>query len=215
VREEAVVKVANGSDDKARRAMDVEVRALRTVGRLSAPAVLAHHADANPPYFIMEYLPGPTLAGLLETVRLDDLEAWRMMTRLAGLLSAIHGAGVAHGDFRAQNIIVAPASLYAIDFGCALFGKDKPLQALQTWRRRQADLWWLGAMIVRAGTGRWPYAPDWGKAIEDYHDRKPDLGSLTGTPRKVARDLLSRRVRPRPSARSVYAQLCACNAVPV
>ena len=65
----------------------------------------------------------------------------------------------------------------------------------------------MSAANSSAAACRWPFSPDWGKAIEDYRDGKPDLGSLTGAPRSVAKALLSHRTRRLPSARDVYAAL--------
>jgi hypothetical protein len=73
--------------------------------------------------------------------------------------------------------------------------------------RRQADLLHLGALIVRASTGRPPFSNDWGKAIEDYHDSKAHLGVLSGAARTVPRALLRRQAWRRPSAAAARAAL--------
>jgi len=199
-----VVKVAHTGYSKDRRAMDDEVCAFRTVGRVFAPAVLDYRPDGERPYFVMEYLDGETVDELLAGGPLDETETRRLATRLAGLLYALHQAGVAHGDFRGQNLIVARGGLYAVDFGCARLRADS---AREFRRRRQADLLWLGVLIARAGTGCSPFGDDWGKAIEDYHDGKLNLGSMSGAPRTVARALLSNRAGRRPAAQAVHTAL--------
>lgn len=199
-----VIKVAHTSHFRDRRAMDDEVCAFRTVGQVFAPAVLDYRPDAERPYFVMEYVDGETVDELLAAGPLDETETRRLATRLAALLHALHEAGVAHGDFRGQNLIVGRGGLYAVDFGCARLRADS---VREFRRRRQADLLWLGVLITRAGTGRSPFGDEWGKAIEDYHDGKLNLGSMSGAPRAVARALLSNRAGRRPAAHTVHSAL--------
>ena len=199
-----VVKAAHTGQLRDRRAMDDEVCAFRTVGQVFAPAVLDYRPEAERPYFVMEYVDGETVDELLAAGPLGETETRRLATRLAALLHALHAAGVAHGDFRGQNLIVARGGLFAVDFGCARLRAD----SVREFRhRRQADLLWLGVLITRAGTGRSPFGDDWGKAIEDYHDGKLNLGSMSGAPRTVARALLSNHARRRPAAHTVHTAL--------
>jgi serine/threonine protein kinase len=199
-----VVKAAHTAGPRARRAMDTEVAALRTVGPAFVPRVVDHRPDAERPYFVMEYLEGHTLDRSPVDGPLGQAGTRGLAIRLATLLAAVHEAGVAHGDLRGQNLIVARDGLYAIDFGCARLRDDSRREFR---RRRQVDLLRLGMLIAQAGTGRAPFGDDWGKAIEDYHDGNLDLGSMSGTLRAVTRALLSNTAWKRPSSRTVRAVL--------
>ncbi|HEV2636655.1 MAG TPA: protein kinase [Actinocrinis sp.] len=194
---------------RSRRAMDEEVRALRAVGGIFAPSVLDYRPEALRPYLVMEYLEGRTLEEELAGGLLSETGTLRLAVGLSALLSAVHAAAVAHGDFRAKNLIVSPGGLYAVDYGCARLRADSRSEFR---RRRQADLLWLGIHIARAGSGAFPFSDDWGKAIEDYHDGKIDLGSMSGVPRAVARALLSNRAGRRPAAHTIHARLLGSKA---
>jgi serine/threonine protein kinase len=199
-----VLKVARTSHACDRRAMDTEVAAFTAAGPVLAPRLLDYRAAANRPYFVTEYLEGGTVDEFLAAGPLGDVGTLRLAIRLAALLAALHAAGVAHGDFRGQNLLIARDGLFAIDFGCARLRADSPRDFR---RQRQVDLLWLGVLITRAGTGRGPFGDDWGEAIEAYHDGSLDLGALSGTPRVVARALLSSKPWRRPAARTVQATL--------
>jgi tetratricopeptide (TPR) repeat protein len=76
----------------------------------------------GPPYLVMEYLPGPTLAALIRArQRLDLREAATRCAEVADGLAAAHDAGLVHRDIKPSNIIVDALSGRAkiTDFGLA------------------------------------------------------------------------------------------------
>ncbi|MFB4269944.1 serine/threonine-protein kinase [Nonomuraea sp. GTA35] len=72
------------------------------------------------PYLVSEYVPGPSLEGL---VARDGPRAGGGLDRLAittlTALQAIHRAGVVHRDLKPSNVIMGPEGPVVIDFGIA------------------------------------------------------------------------------------------------
>lgn len=73
---------------------------------------------------VMSYIPGPTLAQVIETVsdlgkRLDPEHVAWITERILNALRYIHYQGVVHGDLKPHNIIVEPDKHLAsvVDFG--------------------------------------------------------------------------------------------------
>ena len=78
----------------------------------------------DPTFLVMEYVPGPTLAAVLEKGRLPPVRAINIVRRLCWALEAAHRAGVIHRDIKPSNIILAPDvengdEPKLIDFGLA------------------------------------------------------------------------------------------------
>jgi len=76
----------------------------------------------NPPYLVMEYVPGPTLAELIGSERRpgpQQVAAW--VAQVAGALHAAHAAGLIHRDVKPSNILIDKRTGRAkiTDFGLA------------------------------------------------------------------------------------------------
>ena len=84
----------------------------------TSSAIFDFDPDADRPYLVMEYVPGPDLA-----TRLDDgdpVDAERLAVDLLSALAAIHRAGVVHRDVKPQNVLLAPGGRAMLtDFGIA------------------------------------------------------------------------------------------------
>ena len=86
-----------------------------------------HPPDSSPAQVIllsMEYLPGETLAQMLERAgRLSVDEALPIVRQMAGALDAAHAAGVIHRDFKTSNVMLVPSAggvrVVVTDFGLA------------------------------------------------------------------------------------------------
>ncbi len=79
----------------------------------------------DPTFLVMEYVPGPTLAEVLQREkRLDQQRAVRLAARLCWGLEAAHRAGVVQRDLKPANVILSPDAEHGeepkiIDFGLA------------------------------------------------------------------------------------------------
>lgn len=190
---------------KAQRALDREVVALKSLNPACAPEFIEHNSQAERPYYAMEYIEGITVDDAIAlTGQLGDVQTHRLAVRLAAILATLHTAGVAHGDFRGQNLIISrDGGIYILDFGRAALRCDSRRRFRQ---RRDSDLRQLGELIVLARNGRPAFGKDSSLAIERYNEGRADLGVLPPRARMVASALLRRpcRWRPRMSARRAH-----------
>ena len=101
----------------------------RSVSRLTHPNIIpVFEADVQDqqPYLVFEYVPGQTLAALIEQRgALPPLEAVALMLDVLDALDAAHGAGVVHRDLKPSNVLVnASGRARVMDFGIATRMKD-------------------------------------------------------------------------------------------
>ncbi len=96
-------------------------REARVAAGLSHPNLIGvyDYADGEErPYLVMEYVPGPNLAGRTSEGAAVDCE--RLARELLGALDHIHAAGIVHRDVKPQNVLIAAdGSAKLIDFGIA------------------------------------------------------------------------------------------------
>jgi hypothetical protein len=134
--------------------------------------------EANPPYYVMTYAPGGSLATRLEGPPLNVPEALTLFRQVTAALAYVHAKGIRHCDLKPGNVLldVRGRALVA-DFGQAhLAGDASP--ALGTFfymAPEQADLapiipdtrwdvYGLGALFYAMVTGR---PPREGASIKD------------------------------------------------
>ncbi|HKI37473.1 MAG TPA: protein kinase [Gemmataceae bacterium] len=116
------------ADAEARARFLREARAAARFHHEHAVAVYAadHTADGLP-YLVMEYVAGPTLAGLIRArQRLEPHEAVAVVVQVADALAAAHAAGLIHRDVKPGNVLLEAAESPAgvlraklADFGLA------------------------------------------------------------------------------------------------
>jgi len=117
-------------DDRGRRRFVQEVRA---AARVEHDHIVRLYATSDPtdrvPYFAMEYLAGPSLAGLIHgRDRPSPRGAAGLIAQAADGLAAAHEAGLVHRDVKPANILIDPATGRAKigDFGLARLASDAP-----------------------------------------------------------------------------------------
>ena len=118
-----------GDDSRARRRFVQEVRA----ASVEHDNIVRLYATSDPespvPYFAMEYIPGPSLAGMnQEAGRIEPRRVAEILAQVADGLHAAHLAGVVHGDLKPANLLVDQAQGRAKigDFGLARVDLDDP-----------------------------------------------------------------------------------------
>ena len=101
-------------------------REARTAAGLSHPNLVGVYdfsEEGERPYLVMQFVPGESLAALLE--RGEDVDCDKLAREMLDALVHIHGAGILHRDVKPGNIVVEPdGTAKLIDFGIA-----RPLDA--------------------------------------------------------------------------------------
>ncbi|MFC8804113.1 protein kinase [Streptomyces anthocyanicus] len=228
---QVAVKVIKASalDEDTRARFVLEVDSLKTVYGPFVAAFVAADASADQPWLAVEYVPGPDLRTyvtghgalpLAETASLGAL--------LAEGLRTVHDAGLLHRDLKPQNILLADYGPKLIDFGLAVLVERRstltatgfvvgsvlcmpPEQARGEHRLTQAaDVYALGAVLLYAATGHYPYTGAGWQAvalrIEDP-TTSPDLSGLPPELRPVIEAMLAHDSESRPSLGQVTDQL--------
>jgi serine/threonine protein kinase/WD40 repeat protein len=94
-----------------------------TLAKLGHPNIVAVYdfGQANGlPYFIMEYVDGPTLRQIERAGKLSPAEALRIIPQICEALQFAHAAGIVHRDVKPENILVEKTGRVKIaDFGVA------------------------------------------------------------------------------------------------
>jgi serine/threonine-protein kinase len=70
-------------------------------------------------YLVMEFVDGPTLAGVLAHGPLKPDEVRRLLEQLSSALAVAHEAGIIHRDIKSANVLVVEDGAKLMDFGIA------------------------------------------------------------------------------------------------
>ncbi|NOY93461.1 MAG: protein kinase [Deltaproteobacteria bacterium] len=123
-RDVALKLVAPGRlSESTRELFLAEARAMATVRHENVVQVYDFGEHLGLPYLVMEYVPGRSVAGWLE--QCDEAGALGPIDEALGILdqvcrgvTAVHDAGLLHGDLKPGNILLGPAFRAAVaDFG--------------------------------------------------------------------------------------------------
>jgi serine/threonine-protein kinase len=105
----------------------------RHAGAISHPGIAQVYdygdwSAAGPPFLVLEFVDGPSLAGLLAAGPVDPELALDVIAQAAAGLHAAHRAGLAHRDVKPGNILIGPAGRVKItDFGIAYAAGQAPI----------------------------------------------------------------------------------------
>lgn len=99
------------------------LREIKFVSRVTHPRI-ARMLDSGEGewllWYVMEYIPGPTLRQHLDRVRRASISDTILIARdMLGALGAAHTAGIVHRDVKPDNIVVSPEGATLVDFGIA------------------------------------------------------------------------------------------------
>ena len=152
-----------------------EARAMAAITHEHIVPVYAVDEHNEVPYFVMEYVPGGTLAQRLERGPLDVIETVRVGLQIARGLTAAHRLGVVHRDVKPSNILLDPGveRVRVADFGLARAFSDQtqtesgtlvgtpqfmsPEQVRGEAVDGRSDLFSLGSVLFNCVTGRLPF----------------------------------------------------------
>ncbi|MCG5437519.1 serine/threonine protein kinase [Micromonospora foliorum] len=220
-----VVRPELSHDEEFRGRFRSEVNRARQVPPFCTAEVLDADPDHDPPYLVVEYVEGPSLA---EVVRnrgpLGAAQLHSIAVGVATALTAIHGAGVIHRDLKPANVLVAPGGIKVIDFGIArafeatsqhtrtnqMVGTVSYMapERFDTTSGRPvgpaADIFAWGALVAYAATGRNPFGGDSATATAmRILTQPPDLTGLGGPLRELVSRALEKDPAARPTAREL------------
>ncbi|WP_433475293.1 serine/threonine-protein kinase [Spirillospora sp. CA-142024] len=115
-----LVHAGFAADAEFRRRFKREVEAARQVGGFHTAPVVDADPDADIPWLVTAYVPGPSLAtAIAEHGPFPLKSALVLGAGLAEALEAIHQVGVVHRDLKPSNVLVAADGPRVIDFGIA------------------------------------------------------------------------------------------------
>ena len=220
-----VVHEALAADPEFRRRFRAEVQRARQVPPFCTAEVLDADPDHEPPYLVVEYVEGLSLA---ETVAdngpLSPANVHSIAVGVASALTAIHQAGVVHRDLKPENVLLAPGSPKVIDFGIAQALDDgdgltraghlagtpaymaperlDPAPGLSVGPA--ADIFAWGAVVAFAATGRSPFhAPTMTALVTRIMVGKPDLAGVPGYLQPLVSQALAKDPSDRPTAHQI------------
>jgi serine/threonine protein kinase len=151
------------------------------------PNVMAIHAVAEAdglPYFVMRYVPGPTVAKRVQkSGALPVVEVVRIGMQVAAGLAAAHAQGLVHRDIKPANILLEEGveRVTITDFGLAravddasltrsgvIAGTPQYMSPEQAGGRpvdHRSDLFSLGSVLYELCTGRPPFVAEGSLAL--------------------------------------------------
>ncbi|SFN07564.1 MULTISPECIES: serine/threonine-protein kinase [Actinomadura] len=209
-------------------------REMRMIGRVAGfctAQVVDADISGDLPYVVSEYVPGPSLSGLVneQGPRIGtDLDRLAIGTVTA--LAAIHRAGILHRDFKPSNVLMGPDGPRVIDFGIArvigaasargsgVVGTPSymaPEQVTDAELGSGVDMFTWAATMLFAATGRHPFGNDTISAV--FHrilNYEPDLSPLPESLRGVVASCLAKDPAMRPAAQEVLLTLLGGHDVP-
>ncbi|MGW6058218.1 serine/threonine-protein kinase [Streptomyces sp. NPDC055189] len=218
-------------DEEFRARFRREVDAARRVGGDWTAPVLDADPEAAVPWVATGYAAGPSLA---QAVRdLSPLPTHSVRVLVAGLAEAlahVHGLGLVHRDVKPSNVLLTMDGPRLIDFGIARAtdgtasltstgvsvgspGYMAPEQILGRGVAGSADVFSLGAVLVYAATGSSPFPGDSSASLlyKVVHE-EPELGSLDGDLRDLARQCLAKDPAERPAPEEIARRLAPTGA---
>jgi len=207
-----------------------EVEAARRVsGSWTAP-VLDADPDAEHPYLVTSYIPGPSLGqAVADRGPLPVPTVRALGAGLAEALIAVHDTGLVHRDLKPSNVILSLDGPRVIDFGIAravdasvltgsggMIGSPAymaPEQVEGTEVSPASDVFALGSVLVFAATGAGPFdGPAVATVLHGVLSREPDLAAVPAELRDLVRACLHKDAAARPSPRAVLSALAPAGA---
>ena len=202
-----------------------EVEAARRVGGFHTALVIDADPDADPPWMVTAYIPGPSLHGAVTAHGPLDAQAVRTLgAGLAEGLAAIHACGLVHRDLKPGNVILAADGPRIIDFGIAstqdaskvtatgavlgTYAYMSPEQVNGYKPEPASDVFALGAVLGFAATGHSPFDGETTAAIlRRITSEPPDLRDIAVE--RGDRDLIVACLAKDPAARPPLADVLA------
>jgi serine/threonine protein kinase len=200
-----------------------ELDAVHQVQPFVTAGVIEASAEGDRRYIVSEFIDGPSLQDRVDTsgpLPVGDLE--RLAVGTATALTAIHGAGVIHRDFKPANVLLGPDGPRVVDFGIArltdastitsgLIGTPSYVAPEQLAGERPTsavDVFAWAVTMIFAATGRPAFDADSVPAVmHRIMYEEPDVTGVPPSLQPVVRQCLDKDPSQRPAARDLLLRL--------
>ena len=200
-----------------------ELDAIHQVQPFVTAGVIEASAEGDRRYVVSEFIDGPSLQDRVDArgpLSVGDLQ--RLAVGTATALTAIHGAGVVHRDFKPANVLLGPDGPRVVDFGIArltdaatitsgLIGTPSYVAPEQLAGKRPTsavDIFAWAVTMIYAATGRLAFGADSVPAVmHRIMYEEPDVSGLPPSLRAIVLECLDKDPGRRPSARDLLLRL--------
>jgi eukaryotic-like serine/threonine-protein kinase len=222
--ERVAVKVLRSSvDASVLQRLARELDAIHKVQPFVTARVIEASTEGERRYIVSEFIDGPSLQERVDTRgRMPEGDLQRLAVGTATALTAIHGAGVVHRDFKPANVLLGPDGPRVVDFGIArvidastmtsgLIGTPSYISPEQLSGARPTsavDIFAWAVTMIFAATGRPAFGGDSVEAvIYRIMTEQPDISGVPPSLAPVIQGCLNKDPQARPSARDVLLRL--------
>jgi len=222
--ERVAVKVLRSTvDANVLERLGRELDAIHQVQPFVTAGVIEASAEGDRRYVVSEFIDGPSLQERVDTQGpLAEGDLQRLAVGTATALTAIHGAGVVHRDFKPANVLLGPDGPRVVDFGIArltdaatitsgLIGTPSyvaPEQLAGARPTSAVDIFAWAVTMIYAATGRLAFGADSVPAVmHRIMYEEPDVSGLPPSLRDVAMECLDKDPDRRPKARDLLLRL--------
>jgi serine/threonine protein kinase len=172
-------------------------REMKMIASLEHPAIVPVYdvgEDDSQPFFVMRYMSGGSLTGMIKNGKFSLRDAALIIERLAAALDHAHTKKIIHRDIKPDNVLFdGSGHPYLSDFGVAKLTESavsatgeeiigtpayiSPEQARGESVDSRADVYGLGAILYEMLTGERPYSGDTiiGMALQHINEPVPDI----------------------------------------
>jgi hypothetical protein len=175
------------ADDAAARDRFVaEARVARNIPPFCVARILDAAVEGSQPYLITEFVPGPSLAEVVAIEgALPAAEVWAVAVGCATGIASIHQAGLVHGQFRPDMVVLGRDGPRVVHFSTTPpYGAATPAADILAWAQ----------VVTFAATGHRPGG-------------RADLAAIPEDLRPLVADCLSPDPVARPHARALLTEL--------
>ena len=200
-----------------------ELDAIHQVQPFVTAGVIEASAEGDRRFVVSEFIDGPSLQERVDARGpLPEGDLQRLAVGTATALTAIHGAGVMHRDFKPANVLLGPDGPRVVDFGIArlndaatitsgLIGTPSyvaPEQLAGARPTSAVDVFAWALTMIFAATGRLGFGADSVPAVmHRIMYEEPDLSGLPPSLRPIVLECLAKDPARRPSARDLLLRL--------
>src|SRR5260370_9102281 len=200
-----------------------ELDAIHQVQPFVTAGVIEASAEGDRRYVVSEFIDGPSLQERVDDRGpLPEGDLQRLAVGTASALTAIHGAGVVHRDFKPANVLLGPDGPRVVDFGIArltdastitsgLIGTPSyvsPEQLAGARPTSAVDVFAWALTIIYAATGRLAFGADNVPAVmHRIMYEQADVSGLPPSLRAVVLECLDKAPSRRPTARDLLLRL--------